>query len=96
VLPTNRRELPARLNRHSVKNRFLMRIKNADAAVWQRCGWRGVARDLAVIGGCLSFEWRSSPALLQVLALAPRALRQRREIERRRRRSGADIARWFA
>ena len=38
VLPTNRRSIAASLNRHSVRNRFLMRIKNADGPVWRRCG----------------------------------------------------------
>ncbi len=95
VLPSNRRETPAMLNRHSVKNRFLMRIKNADAAVWRRCGWRGAVRDLAVVGGCLAWEWRSLPALAEVVGRAPRALRQRREIQARRRRDGVEIARWF-
>jgi len=95
VLPERRRELPAMLNRHSVKNRFLMRIKNADAAVWRRCGARGALRDAAVVGGCLFREWSSLPALVDVARLWPRARLQRREIQTRRRRSGDDIARWF-
>ena len=95
VVPENRATLPAMLNRHSVKNRFLMRIKNTDRAVWRRCGWRGVQRDLLVVGGCLLQEWSSLPAFLDVLREAPRALRQRRALQARRRRSGAEIARWF-
>jgi GT2 family glycosyltransferase len=95
VVPERRRELPAMLNRHSVKNRFLMRIKNADGAVWRRCGARGVLRDAAVVAGCLAWEWSSLPALADVARLWPRAQRQRREIQRRRRRSGDDVARWF-
>ena len=31
VLPGNRRALPPEINMHSVKNRFLMRIKNISA-----------------------------------------------------------------
>lgn len=96
ALPANRGELPAMLNRHSVRNRFLMRIKNADTAVWRRCGLRGLARDLVVVGGCLTWEWRSLPALREVVAGLPRARRQRVEIQRRRRRGGAEVARWFA
>lgn len=96
VLPERRSEVPAALNRHSVKNRFLMRIKNADAAVWRRCGARGLLRDAAVVGGCLTTEWSSLPAFADVLRLWPRAARQRREIQARRRRDGAAIARWFA
>lgn len=95
VLPERRREVPAMLNRHSVKNRFLMRIKNADGAVWRRCAARGLARDAAVVGGCLLWEWSSLPALVDVARLWPRARRQRRAIQARRRRDGAEIARWF-
>jgi GT2 family glycosyltransferase len=95
VLPERRRDLPAMLNRHSVKNRFLMRIKNADGAVWRRCGARGVLRDAAVVGGCLFWEWSSLPALADVARLWPRARRQRREIQARRRSGADEIARWF-
>jgi len=95
VLPERRGDVPAMLNRHSVKNRFLMRIKNADAAVWRRCGASGLARDAAVVGGCLAWEWSSLPAFWQVAALWPRARRQRAIIQARRRRDGATIARWF-
>jgi len=95
VLPSNRRSVPAHLNRHSVKNRFLMRIKNADSAVWRRCGWRGVARDLAVVAGCLGAEWSSLGAFADVARLRARLLRQREIIQARRRRDGQAIARWF-
>lgn len=95
VLPERRGSLPAMLNRHSVKNRFLMRIKNADAAVWRRCALPGLSRDAAVVAGCLAWEWSSLPAFWQTVALWPRARRQRALIQGRRRRDGAAIARWF-
>lgn len=96
VLPERRREVPAVLNRHSVKNRFLMRIKNVDAAVWRRCGVRGLLRDATVVGGCLASEWSSLPAFSDLGRLWPRARRQRAQIQARRRASGEEIARWFA
>lgn len=96
VLPERRREVPAVLNRHSVKNRFLMRIKNVDGAVWRRCGVRGLLRDAAVVGGCVVAEWSSLPAFADVARLWPRARRQRAQIQARRRRGGEEIARWFA
>lgn len=96
VLPENRSRVDSSLNRHSVKNRFLMRIKNADRAVVQRCGMRGVARDALVVGGCLAREWSSLPAFADVTRLWPRAWRQRQLIQQRRRREPADVARWFA
>ena len=96
VLPERRADVPAMLNRHSVKNRFLMRVKNADAAVWRRCALPGLARDVAVLGGCLVREWSSLPAFADVARLYPRARRQRAVIQAKRRRDGAAIARWFA
>jgi GT2 family glycosyltransferase len=95
VVPERRGSLPPELNRHSVRNRFLMRLKNADAAVWRRCGLRGVGRDLTVLAGCLLWEWRSLPGLADAIRLAPRALRARRHIVARRRRTGREIAKWF-
>jgi GT2 family glycosyltransferase len=95
VLPERRADVPAMLNRHSVKNRFLMRVKNADAAVWRRCAVRGIARDAAVVGGCVAREWSSLPAFTDVARLWPRLLRQRAVIQAKRRRDGATIARWF-
>jgi len=96
VLPERRADVPAMLNRHSVKNRFLMRVKNADAAVWRRCALHGLARDAAVVGGCLVGEWSSLPAFADVVRLWPRARRQRVLIQAKRRRDGDAIARWFA
>lgn len=95
VLPENRSSVAAALNRHSVKNRFLMRIKNADGAVLRRCGLRGLGRDAVVVGGCVAREWSSLPAFVDVARLLPRARRHRSVIQSRRRRAGADVARWF-
>jgi GT2 family glycosyltransferase len=95
VLPERRGALPPMLNRHSVKNRFLMRVKNADGAVWRRCAVAGTTRDVAVVAGCLAWEWSSLPAFAELWRLLPRARRQRALIQQRRRRDGATIARWF-
>ena len=50
VTPANRRSLPAVINMHSVKNRFLMRVKNTTAGVCRRCWAPMIARDLMVLG----------------------------------------------
>jgi GT2 family glycosyltransferase len=39
VLPGNRRALPPVINMHSVKNRFLMRMKNITGDLYRRTGF---------------------------------------------------------
>jgi len=95
VTSVNRRAVPALLNMHSVKNRFLMRIKNVTAGVCLRCFFPMIARDLIVVGGTLLYEPTSLPAFGEVLLCLPRALRQRREIMRRRRATDEEMASWF-
>ena len=53
VLPGNRRALPAVINMHSVKNRFLMRIKNMTGDLYRRNWFSITARDLLVVCCCL-------------------------------------------
>ena len=95
VGPSSRRAVPAVLNMHSVKNRFLMRVKNASGGLYRRVWRQATARDLVVIAGCLLWEQRSLPALWRVARLLPRAIEQRREIMRRRRVSDEILTRWF-
>ena len=49
VLPGNRRALPPEINMHSVKNRFLMRIKNMSPDLYRRNWFSITARDLLVV-----------------------------------------------
>jgi hypothetical protein len=95
VLPERRSSVPAALNRHSLKNRFLMRIKNVDGQVWRRCAWRGVARDVVVLGACFAWDWRMLPALWDLATAVPRARSRRAQIQSRRRRGGREVAQWF-
>ena len=95
VGPTDRGAVPAVLNMHSVKNRFLMRIKNAGGGLYRRVWLAATVRDLVVIAGCLLWEQRSLPALWRVMRLLPRAIGQRREIMRRRTVSDEVLSRWF-
>ena len=92
----NRGHLPALINMHSVKNRFLMRIKNATGGVYRRFWLPMTARDLLVVGGTLLWEHSSLPAFWKMARCLPRAIRQRREIMKRRRVSDEDMARWFS
>ena len=96
VGPANRRSVPAVLNMHSVKNRFLMRIKNMTGGLYRRFWLPATARDLLVVGGCLLWEQRSLPAFWRIVKCLPRALRHRRWIMARRRVTDESLAQWFS
>jgi GT2 family glycosyltransferase len=95
VVPGVRAALPASLNMHSVKNRFLLRIKNATPRLSWKCCLPALARDALVIGGCLLWEQSSLPAFWALVRRLPGALRKRRQILARQRVSDRDLARWF-
>jgi len=96
VTPANRRSLPAVINMHSVKNRFLMRIKNATGGIYRRHWLPMTLRDLVVLGGSIFWEPASLPAYWRLAKCFRRALRQRREIMSRRRVSDEALAQWFS
>jgi GT2 family glycosyltransferase len=96
VLPSNRSSVPAVLNMHSVKNRFLLRIKNATSGVYKRFWLAMSIRDVAVIGGCILHEWSSLPAFVFVVRRLPATLQKRRAIMQRRRTSDGYLTQWFA
>jgi hypothetical protein len=88
--------VPGVLNMHSVKNRFLMRIKNMTGGMYQRFWRPTTVRDLLVVGGCLLREPRSLPAFFHIARCLPRALDWRRRIMSRRRVSDESLAHWFS
>jgi GT2 family glycosyltransferase len=96
VLPGNRRALPAAINMHSVKNRFLMRIKNITPAVYRRNALSILSRDLVVLGACLLHEHSSLKAFGYVIRNWRRFMEKRREIMRRKRVSDEYMAAWFS
>ena len=95
VTPERRRELPPEINMHSVKNRFLLRLKNE--------GWPlafinlpyEVGRDLLVIGASLTIETSSLPAFAWLWKNFGRVLAKRKVIQNRRRVTDLMLARWF-
>jgi hypothetical protein len=91
----NRRTVCARLNMHSVKNRFLMRVKNMTWGLYWRYWLPATLRDLVVISGCLLYEPTSLPAFWYIAKSLRRALQQRRLIMTRRRVDDHALARWF-
>ena len=95
VTPENRRSLPAVLNMHSVKNRFLMRIKNCTPGLYRRYWLPMTARDAVVVGGCLLREPSSLPAFWHLARSLGRALDRRRLIMTRRRVDDDALNRWM-
>lgn len=96
VLPGNRSALPPVINMHSVKNRFLMRIKNMTPDLYRRNWWSITSRDLMVLGACLVKEWSSLKAFAYVLGNYKRVWSKRQEIMRRRRAKDDYMASWFS
>jgi GT2 family glycosyltransferase len=96
VNPANRHAVPAVLNMHSVKNRFLMRIKNMTGGLYRKFWLPTTGRDLVVIGGCLLREPKSLPAFWRLARSFRRALAWRRMIMSRRRATDESLAHWFS
>jgi GT2 family glycosyltransferase len=96
VLPEKRSALSAAINMHSVKNRWLMRIKNMTADLYARHWLAITLRDCLVIGGCLLREFSSLRAFALLARLWPGAWGKRRVIMRKRRATHEYMAAWFA
>jgi len=95
VTPEARRSLPANVNMHSVKNRFLLRIKNEGAYLALRNAPFELARDLVVLAAALTIELSSLPAFAWLWRNRARVLAKRRAIQQRRKVSDRQLARWF-
>jgi GT2 family glycosyltransferase len=95
VLPGNRRALPAVINMHSVKNRFLMRMKNMTGHLYLRNWFSITVRDVVVLGCCLIREQSSLRAFWYVVRNWKRVMAKRREIMSRKRVDDEYIASWF-
>ncbi|OFV97662.1 MAG: glycosyl transferase family 2 [Acidobacteria bacterium RIFCSPLOWO2_12_FULL_54_10] len=95
VFPDSRRELPALINLHSVKNRFLMRLKNVTGPLYMRNFLTVTARDLAILGYCLSIEQTSLKAFISVVKSMRRTWSKRRIIQQKRKVSDAYLRSWF-
>ncbi len=95
VLPGNRRALPAEINMHSVKNRFLMRIKNMTADLYKRHWFWITVRDAVVIACCFTRETSSLKAFPAIVKTWKRVWAKREVIMRRRRVTDEYMASWF-
>lgn len=95
VTPERFRQLPLVVNWHSVKNRFLMRLKNATLGTWVRLFFPITWRDLLIVGYSVLVDRRLLSALGFVCKNRERTRRKRRLIQERRRVPESVIRSWF-
>ena len=95
VTPERREQLPHEINWHSVKNRFLMRAKNAGWGVSWRTWFPVFARDALIVGYAALRDWRMFSALWYPLAHWREVRQKRTWIQSRRKVSDAEIVHWF-
>jgi GT2 family glycosyltransferase len=95
VTPERRESLPHEINWHSVKNRFLMRGKNASGWLCRRLFWPVLMRDLMVLGYALLRDWRMLSAIVYPLRNLGSVRRKRALIQARRRVSDRELLWWF-
>lgn len=96
VTPERRERLPHLINWHSVKNRFLMRIKNCSVWLYFRLFFPVTARDLMILGYAALRNWRLFSALFYPLRHWGRFIRKRRCIQSRRKVSDRQLLHWFS
>jgi len=96
ALPGNRRALPPEINMHSVKNRFLLRIKNMTPDLYRRNFFAITLRDVVVISCCVLWEHTSLRAFPFLFQNWRSVVAKRKEIMSRRRVDDAYMASWFS
>lgn len=95
VTPERFHQLPLEINWHSVKNRFLMRAKNASLWMGLRFFFPIAVRDLLIFGYALLRDQRLLSALWYPLGHWASLRQKRKLIQSRRRVSDRALARWF-
>jgi len=95
VTPERRASLPHEINWHSVKNRFLMRGKNASGWLCWKLFWPVAWRDLMVLGYALLRDWRMLSAILYPLKNLASVRRKRKIIQAKRRVPDRELLWWF-
>ena len=96
VLPERRAKLPAQINMHSLKNRFLMRVKNMDAGTYGRFFLPITLRDTAALAYVCLCEWSSLRAAPLFFKALPHAWSIRKALRVRRRVPPAELRSWFS
>ncbi|MFH1177759.1 MAG: glycosyltransferase family 2 protein [Acidobacteriota bacterium] len=93
--PEAARAASPEINRHSVRNRFLLRLANADWRWHAACLPAWLLRDLAVVAACLLRERSSLPGLKEAWAMRRRQHQRGRANAARARVSSWRLAAWF-
>ena len=93
--PGMRRQLAPEINMHSVKNRFLMRIKNITPKLYVRHFVAITFRDMGILAYCLLAERSSLEAFSLLTRDFKKTLGKRKLVQARRRADDAYLARWF-
>lgn len=96
VLPSDRKKVPEEINLHSVKNRFLMRIKNLTWGVGAKTILFFTLRDILVVGYTLLFERKSLRAFPLIYKCLPRAIKKRKAIMKKRITKDRYLHKWFS
>jgi GT2 family glycosyltransferase len=95
-LPERRSAMPAAVNYHSLKNRYLLRLYHQTAGNFLRTLLPTLVRDLLAIGWVVLAERGSLAAYGWLWAHRREILRRRRAIQDRRTVPAAAIDRWFS
>jgi len=96
VTPERREQLPLVINWHSVKNRFLMRGKNASGWLCRRLFWPVAWRDLTIVGYALLRDRRLLSAIAYPWRVRDSVRRKRAIIQSRRKVSDRHLIWWFS
>jgi len=94
-LPQRRASMPAMVNFHSLKNRYLLRLYHQSAANFVTTFLPTLWRDLLALGYVLLREHSSLPAFAWLWRNRKGIRHKHRLIRARRTRPAADLNRWF-
>ncbi len=95
VTPERREQLPLVINWHSIKNRFLMRGKNASSWLCWRLFWPVAWRDIMIVGYAVVRDRRLLSAITYPWKVRDTVRHRRAIIQARRKVSDRDLIWWF-
>ena len=96
VTPARLKELPAEINCHCVKNRFLMRAKNISLPFYLRLLFPVTWRDCMILAYSLLCDRKLLPAFHHAWGRRSAIWQKRKLIQSHRRVSDAELAKWFS